>query len=302
MSLVSPAHEVHVYQARRARVLQWMHDQGGGVAVLPTGEPSLRNASNPHPFRFDSQFYYLTGFTEPAAWLVMVARADGSSESTLFCQPKDPDTEIWDGVRWGPEAALVAFGFDQAYPIDTLSGWMPSALVGAPTVFAPLHRAAVADLPMQLQRWINTARQQSRGMREVPNRWIDLTPLLSRQRLIKDSHEQAIMRQAAHIAAQGHCEAMRQVKPGQAERSLEAELLRVFLQGGAQDTAYETIVATGANACVLHHRAGHSTIKDGDLILIDAGCELHGYASDITRTFPANGRVSGPQAALYDIV
>lgn len=302
MSLVSPAHDVHVYQARRARVLQWMHDQGGGVAVLPTGEPSLRNATNPHPFRFDSQFYYLTGFTEPTAWLVMVARPDGSSESTLFCQAKDPNTEIWDGVRWGPEAALEAFGFDQAHPNDALADWMPQALVGAPAVFAPLHRAAVSDLPMQLQRWITTARQQSRGMREVPGRWIDLTPMLSRQRLVKDSHEQAIMRQAAHIAAQGHCEAMRRVQPGQAERSLEAELLRVFLQGGAQSTAYETIVATGANACVLHHRAGHSTIKDGDLILIDAGCELHGYASDITRTFPANGRFSGPQAALYDIV
>lgn len=302
MSLVSPAHDVHVYQARRARVLQWMHNQGGGVAVLPTGEPSLRNATNPHPFRFDSQFYYLTGFTEPTAWLVMVARPDGSSESTLFCQAKDPNTEIWDGVRWGPEAALEAFGFDQAHPNDALADWMPQALVGAPAVFAPLHRAAVSDLPMQLQRWITTARQQSRGMREVPGRWIDLTPMLSRQRLVKDSHEQAIMRQAAHIAAQGHCEAMRRVQPGQAERSLEAELLRVFLQGGAQSTAYETIVATGANACVLHHRAGHSTIKDGDLILIDAGCELHGYASDITRTFPANGRFSGPQAALYDIV
>jgi len=302
MSLVSPAHEVHVYQARRARVLQWMHDQGGGVAVLPTGEPSLRNATNPHPFRFDGQFYYLTGFTEPTAWLAMVARADGSSECSLFCQPKDPSTEIWDGVRWGPEAANEAFGFDQAHPIDALSEWMPNALVGAPAIFAPLHRAAVADLPMQLQRWVTTARQQSRGMRDVPGRWIDLTPLLSRQRLVKDSHEQAIMRQAAHIAAQGHCEAMRRVKTGQAERALEAELLRVFLQSGAQDTAYETIVATGANACVLHHRAGHSTIKDGDLILIDAGCELHGYASDITRTFPANGRFSGPQAALYDIV
>jgi len=302
MSLVFPVHDVHVYQARRARVLQWMHDQGGGVAVLPTGEPSLRNATNPHPFRFDSQFYYLTGFTEPSAWLVMVARADGSSESTLFCQAKDPNTEIWDGVRWGPEAALEAFGFDHAHPIEALSDWMPRALVGAHAVFAPLHRAAVSDLPMQLQRWITTARQQSRGMREVPGRWIDLTPMLSRQRLVKDSHEQDIMRQAARIAALGHCEAMRRVQPGQAERSLEAELLRVFLQGGAQSTAYETIVATGANACVLHHRAGHSTIKDGDLILIDAGCELHGYASDITRTFPANGRFSGPQAALYDIV
>lgn len=302
MSLVSPAHDIHVYQARRARVLQWMHDQGGGVAVLPTGEPSLRNATNPHPFRFDSQFYYLTGFTEPTAWLVMVARADGSSESALFCQAKDPNTEIWDGVRWGPEAALEAFGFDQAHPIDALADWMPRVLVGAPAIFAPLHRAAISDLPMQLQRWITTARQQSRGMREVPGRWIDLTPMLSRQRLVKDSHEQDIMRQAGHIAAQGHCEAMRRVQPGQAERSLEAELLRVFLQGGAQSTAYETIVATGANACVLHHRAGHSTIKDGDLILIDAGCELHGYASDITRTFPANGRFSGPQAALYDIV
>lgn len=157
----------------------------------------------------------------------------------------------------------------------------------------PAHAAAALD---------NDSTTTVTRHARVPGRWIDLTPMLSRQRLVKDSHEQDIMRQAAHIAAQGHCEAMRRVQPGQAERSLEAELLRVFLQGGAQSTAYETIVATGANACVLHHRAGHSTIKDGDLILIDAGCELHGYASDITRTFPANGRFSGPQAALYDIV
>lgn len=302
MSLNSPAHDVPVYQARRARVLQWMRDQGGGVAIVPTGRPSLRNATNPYPFRFDSQFYYLTGFTEPQAWLVLVSRADGHNESVLFCQSKDPDTEIWDGVRWGPQAALEAFGFDQAHSIDDLHTWLPQALVGTPTIFAPLHRAAVTDLPMQLQQWITAARQQSRGLRDVPGRWIDLTPVLSHHRLIKDVHEQDIMRQAAKIAAQGHCQAMRSVQPGQAERSLEAELLRVFLQGGAQDTAYETIVATGANACILHHRAGHSLINDGDLVLIDAGCELHGYASDITRTFPANGRFTAPQAALYDIV
>lgn len=302
MSLVLPAHDRHVYQSRRSRVLQWMIDQGGGVAVVPTGAPSLRNASNPHPFRFDSQFFYLTGFTEPHAWLVLVAQANGETESVLFCQPKDPDTEIWDGVRWGPLAALEAFGFDQAHPVDALQTWLPKTLAGSPTIFAPLHRAATADLPMQLQQWITTARQQSRGMRDVPWRWIDLTPVLSHHRLIKDAHEQAMMRDAAAIAALGHCQAMRAVQPGQAERALEAELLRVFLQGGAQDTAYETIVATGANACILHHRAGHSLIKDGDLVLIDAGCELHGYASDITRTFPANGRFTAVQAALYDIV
>lgn len=302
MSLTYPVHETHVYQSRRARVLQWMQAQGGGVAILPTGGLHPRNGTNPFPFRFDSQFYYLTGFTEPDAWLVLLAKADGSTQSVLFCQRKEPETEIWDGLRFGPDAAQEIFGFDQAHANDTLASYLPSVLAGESTVFAPLHRCAIKDLPAQIQCWVDTTRKQARGLRQVPWRWLDLTPVLSQHRLVKDSQEQALMRQAAEIAAAGHCEAMRAAKPGLTERFLEAELLRVFLQAGAQDTAYQSIVAAGANACILHHQAGASVMRENDLVLIDAGCELHGYASDITRTFPVSGRFTGPQAALYDIV
>jgi Xaa-Pro aminopeptidase len=279
-----------------------MQAQGGGVAILPTGGLHPRNGTNPFPFRFDSQFYYLTGFTEPDAWLVLLAKADGSTQSVLFCQPKESETEIWDGLRFGPDAAQEIFGFDQALANDTLASYLPSILAGESTIFAPLHRSAIKDLPAQIQRWIDTTRKQARGLRQVPWRWLDLTPVLSQHRLVKDTQEQALMRQAAEIAAAGHCEAMRAAKPGLTERFLEAELLRVFLQAGAQDTAYQSIVAAGANACILHHQAGASIMKENDLVLIDAGCELHGYASDITRTFPVSGRFTGPQAALYDIV
>lgn len=279
-----------------------MQEQGGGVTIMPTGGLSWRNATNPYAFRFDSQFYYLTGFTEPEAWLVLLASKDGTNQSVLFCQPKDPDTEIWDGLRFGPQAAQNTFGFDQTHPTDALTTFLAKALIGQTTVFAPLHRSAMPDLPLKIQGWLNAARQQSRGLREVPARWVDITPVLSRHRQVKDIHEQKLMREAGAIAAAGHCEAMRCVKPGLTERALEAELLRVFLQFGAQDTAYQSIVATGSNACILHHHAGASVIGDSDLVLIDAGCELHGYASDITRTFPASGRFSAAQAALYDIV
>jgi Xaa-Pro aminopeptidase len=279
-----------------------MQSQGGGIAILPTGGLRPRNGTNPYPFRYDSQFYYLTGFAEPEAWLVLRAKADGSNESVLFCQSKDPETETWDGLRFGPDAAREAFGFDHAHANDDLASYIPKVLAGESTIFAPLHRSAIAELPMQIQRWIDATRKQARGLRQVPWRWLDLTPVLSQHRSVKDTHEQQLMRQAAAIAAAGHCEAMRAAKPGLTERFLEGELLRVFLQSGAQDTAYQSIVATGANACILHHQAGASVMKDNDLVLIDAGCELHGYASDITRTFPVSGRFTAPQAALYDIV
>lgn len=179
---------------------------------------------------------------------------------------------------------------------------MAKQLVGHKQVFAPLHRSSVEDLPTFLQRWINTARTQVRGAKPVPTHWIDLTPTVSHHRLVKEARELDVMRESARIAALGHCAAMRAVTPGMAERGLEAELLGVFLREGAQAAAYQTIVASGANACILHHAAGASQIGENDLVLIDAGCELHGYASDITRTFPASGRFTPEQAALYDIV
>lgn len=302
MSLVGPLHEISVYQARRERLATWMRADGGGMAVIPTGAARMRNADASYPFRFDSQFYYLTGFTEPNAWLAIVARTGQPTESWLLCQPKNPESETWDGKRWGPDAAKEAFGFDGAVSVDEIDRWMADKLCGHTRLFAPLHRASLPDVASQLQSWVNAARQQSRGIKKVPTHWIDLTPTISHHRLIKDEHELAVMRESARIAAIGHCAAMRAVKPGLAERALEAELLAVFLREGAQAAAYETIVATGANACTLHHAAGASRIGENDLVLIDAGCELNGYASDITRTFPASGRFTAEQSVLYDIV
>ncbi len=302
MSLVYPLHNPSVYQQRRERVAQWMLAQGGGVAMVPTGDIRMRNADSSYPFRFDSHFYYLTGFTEPNAWLVMKAVKGQPTESWLLCQPKNPESETWDGKRWGPDAAKEAFGFDGALSVDEIDQWLPEQLVGQTRLFAPLHRTSMPDLLTYLQRWVNAARQPVRGAKPVPTQWIDLTPTVSHHRLVKDEHELAVMRESARIAARGHCAAMRAVTPGMAERGLEAELLGVFLRDGAQAAAYQTIVATGANACILHHAAGATRIGENDLVLIDAGCELHGYASDITRTFPASGRFTPEQAALYDIV
>lgn len=301
MSLVKPAHSVFTYQRRRQRLADWMRRQGGGIAVIPNGRPSLRSGHTPYPFRFDSQFYYLTGFTEPDAWLVLVA-TDDKTRSILFCKDKDPQSEIWEGLCWGPQEAQSAFGLDEACSESTLEAWIPKHLIGMNSLFMPLSRGAVSDLPSKATQWLASAGQLARGRQMIPSRWIDLTPELSRHRLVKDDEEIETMRTAARLAALGHCQAMRVARPGLTERALEAELLAVFLRGGAQSVAYETIVATGANACVLHHRAGHSVIGDQDLILIDAGCELDGYASDITRTFPASGQFRGLQAALYDLV
>lgn len=302
MSLVPPLHSRNVYRERRARLADWMRSQGGGVAIIPTGSLRSRNADAMYPFRYDSQFYYLTGFTEPDAWLVLVACLDRPTESLLFCQASDPIMEIWEGKRWGPELARKTFGFHDAQALEDLDNWMRDKLCGHHTLFAPLHRSAVSNLPDQLQKWVTQARSRARGLKPVPSTWIDLTHAISDMRLIKDRHELKVMKESARIAALGHVNAMRAVKPGITERALEAELIGTFLREGAQAAAYETIVATGSNACVLHHAASHSVIGSDDLVLIDAGCELGGYASDITRTFPASGRYTAEQAALYDIV
>ena len=301
MTPLLPAFDLSVFKARRHRLMANLAAQGGGMAVIPTGRLKMRNADSSYPFRFDSSFYYLTGFNEPDAWLVLEAGPKGS-RSTLFCQAKDPKMEIWDGLLWGPDDAAPTFGFDQAFNNHELHEWLPKALIGHRQVWAPMHHAAVPDLMTQLQTWSFQAKSIARGLQVVPTHMTDLSPILNEMRVIKDDAECDMMRQSARIAAQAHRQAMRTAIPGIAEYALEAEILKVFRQHGAQSPAYETIVAAGQNACILHHRAGATCMHDGDLVLIDAGCELNGYASDITRTFPANGRFSGPQAALYDIV
>lgn len=287
------------YAARRARLSAQM--QPGAVAVLPTAPEAIRNGDAEYPYRHDSHFYYLSGFTEPESVLVLVAaKGDAPARAILFCREKHPEREIWDGYRYGPEAARTAFGFDEAYPIGELDARLPGLLGNAPALYYAL--ATNAALDARVQGWIKAVREKSRSGVTAPSTFLDLLSLVDEMRLVKDAHEQAIMLRAGEISGQAHARAMRAARPGVFEYALEAELLYEFRRNGAQFPAYTPIVASGANACVLHYIANKRRIEDGDLVLIDAGCELDGYASDITRTFPANGRFSAPQRALYELV
>ena len=286
------------YAQRRARVLAKMREQGGGVAIIPTAPEVMRNADADYPYRHDSYFYYLTGFTEPESTLVLIAGA--TDQTILFCREKNQEREIWDGYRYGPAAAKETFGFNTAYAIDTIDTELPKLMANVNALFYALGSSQKLDA--QIQAWLNSVRAQARAGITAPSKAVDIRVLLNDMRLIKDEHEIAIMQRAADISALAHARAMRTSKAGLREYHLEAELLHEFRSQGSQFPAYGSIVATGPNACVLHYRAGDAELRDGDLVLIDAGCELDSYASDITRTFPVNGKFSVPQKTLYELV
>lgn len=286
------------YAARRAALIAHMQAKGGGIAVIPTAPEVARNSDADYPYRHDSYFYYLSGFTEPESVIVLVVGK--TTQSILFCREKNLEREIWDGYRYGPDAARTSFGFDAAFPITALDTEMPRLLANAPAIFYAL--GSDARLDARVQGWLQAVRAQARAGITAPAAAHDIHLLLNEMRLIKDEDEIAIMRRAATISGHAHERAMRMSHPGLREYQIEAELLHEFRRHGSQFPAYTSIVATGANACVLHYRAGDAILKDGDLVLIDAGCELDSYASDITRTYPANGRFSGPQKELYEIV
>ncbi|MGV0958911.1 MAG: aminopeptidase P N-terminal domain-containing protein [Limnohabitans sp.] len=290
----------NLYAQRRARVAAQLG--AGGIAIVPTAPERQRNRDSDFLYRHDSYFYYLTGFTEPNATLVITA--DG--EATLFCQPKDLEREIWDGIRLGPDAAPATLGVSKAFSSAELATQMPKLLENRSTVWYPF--ATHAGLEGRVDGWLQSVRARVRFGALCPDVQRDLCSVLDEMRLVKDAHEQAIMRRASQISARAHIRAMQRsaamLRAGQDVREyhLEAELLHEFRQHGSQYPAYGSIVAGGANACVLHYRADEGPIRDGELVLIDAGCELGGYASDITRTFPANGQFTGPQRALYELV
>ncbi|KAF1040264.1 MAG: Xaa-Pro aminopeptidase [Herbaspirillum frisingense] len=286
------------FAARRERLIASMQKAGGGVAIIPTAPEVMRNRDADYPYRHDSYFYYLSGFAEPEAVLVLVAGKE--NRSILFCRDKNLEREIWDGYRFGPQAAQQQFAFDAAHPIEELDKSMPALLADAPAVYYALGHDDKRDA--QLQRWLQGVRALSRSGVAAPGSVVDVSVLLDDMRLFKDAYEIDLMKRAGVISAEAHCRAMRISRPGLREYHLEAELLHEFRRNGSQYPAYGSIVATGANSCVLHYRAGDAELKDGDLVLIDAGCELDSYASDITRTFPANGKFSGPQKELYEIV
>ena len=283
------------YQRRRAKLAQLI---GKGVAIVPTAPERMRNRDAHHPYRYDSYFYHLSGFTEPEAVLVIVAGE--KPRNILFCREKNVEREIWDGFRHGPEAAKEAFAFDETQPIEKLDEMMPDLLSDQPAVYAHLGGDSAWDA--RVLGWVNAVRARARTGIAAPRDIADVHTLLDELRLVKDADELATMRRAAEISTGAHVRAMRAARAGGTEYQIEAELLHEFRRHGAQSPAYTSIVASGANACVLHYVANDATLKDGDLLLIDAGCELDGYASDITRTFPVNGRYSAPQKAVYELV
>ena len=283
------------YQRRRAQLAKAMQR---GIAIIPTAHEQARNRDTQFPYRFDSYFYYLSGFMEPDAVVVLIA---GKIPKTiLFCREKDLTREIWDGYRYGPKAAQKQFAFDASYPIAKLDELMPKLIADQPTLHYPLGADTTWDA--RVVGWINQVKAQVRSGVSAPAEINDVRNLLDDMRLIKDGDELATMRSAADISSDAHRRAMQTTKPGMMEYQIEAELLHEFRRRGAQAPAYTSIVAGGANACVLHYVENKAALKSGDLLLIDAGCELDGYASDITRTFPVNGKFSAAQRDVYELV
>ena len=289
-----------IYASRRAALAAQLGKNA--IAIVPTAPEQARNRDSDFLYRHDSYFYYLSGFVEPKAWLVIA----GDGRTTLFCQPKDLEREIWDGYRLGPVDAPAALGVDTAFSVTELDAQLPKLLDGRDVVWFPfgIHKG----LETRIDGWLTSLRARVRYGALCPEQQRDLCSLLDEMRLVKDPHEQDTMRQAAKISAGAHIRAMQlsarmlRDKQDVREYHLDAELLHEFRRHGSQYPAYGSIVAAGANACVLHYRADVAPVRDGDLVLIDAGCELDGYASDITRTFPANGKFSGPQRELYNLV
>ncbi|MGB8077528.1 MAG: aminopeptidase P N-terminal domain-containing protein, partial [Gallionella sp.] len=284
-----------IYTQRRSRLLKQMQH---GIAIIPTAPEVARNADTHYGYRHDSNFYYLSGFPEPETVLVLIA--GNEAKSILFCREKNLEREIWDGHRFGPDAAQEQFGFDEAFSIELLDEKLGELMGNQPVLFYPL-----GDDPAWDQRILKLRRDVQAKVRSgirAPGEICDVRALLNEMRLFKDAHELDIMRRAAAISTAAHNRAMRFTRPDIFEYQVEAELLHEFCSHGARQPAYTSIVAGGANACVLHYVGNDAKLGDGDLLLIDAGCELEGYASDITRTFPVNGKFSGAQKDVYEIV
>jgi Xaa-Pro aminopeptidase len=297
------AADVSSFVARRRRLAAALRAGGGGVAIVPTALECRRNGDNDHPYRHGSDFHHLTGFGEPGAWLIVAD--DG--RSTLVCRPKDPAHELWEGVRLGVDAAPAELGVDAAAPLDALDETMVASLADRPAVWWSFDAPGLAE---RIGGWLERVRaKRSEGV-AAPAAQRDLAPLLAEMRVKKDAGEIATMRRAAAISAAAHARAMRfcaarfRADPAAsiAEYEIEAELLHEFRRSGAAGPAYAPIVAAGSNACILHYAAGPARLEAGELCLVDAGAELDGYASDVTRTFPADGRFRAPQRELYELV
>jgi Xaa-Pro aminopeptidase len=287
---------MQAYRERRERVLTAV---GDGVAIIPSARTVLRNSDTPYPFRQNSDFFYLTGFNEPDALLVLAPRR-GEGRSALFLRARDSEREVWDGARLGVERAAQTIGVDQAFPIAELPERLPGYLVGAST----MHYAAGNDEAMDrtIFEALEAARDSARSKRKVPQRFADPALILHPMRAIKSDDEIALLRDAAEITRRGFLAAMRATKAGKFEYEVQAVLEAAYRAAGAQSVAYESVVASGANSTTLHYVANRDRLRAGDLLLIDSGCELNCYATDVTRTWPIEGCFTAEQREIYQLV
>ena len=284
------------FARRRKQLMRMMGPDA--IAILPTNPEQPRNRDVDFPFRPDSDFYYLTGFAEPEAVMVLAPGRE-HGEYLLFCRDRDPKMETWHGRRAGPEGAVERFGADDAFPIQDINEILPGLLESRERVFYTMGSAPEFD--RRLIGWVNRIRRQSRAGKHAPDEFISLEHFVHDMRLYKSRAEIKVMRQAANIAARAHKRAMRMCQPGMMEYELEAEFLHEFRKAGGEP-AYPSIVGGGENACILHYTENNAQLNDGDILLIDAGAEHEYYASDVTRSFPVNGRFSKAQQAIYQLV
>lgn len=285
------------FAARRKALAEQMGDNA--IAILPSSKLKVRNHDADFQFRQDSDFYYLTGFNEPEAVLALIPGRE-HGEAVLFCRERDPSKELWDGKMLGPEGAIKTLGFDDAFPISDIDEILPGLIEGRDKVFYALGRNAQFDA--QIMEWVNTIRSKVRSGAHPPGEFVAIEYPLHELRLFKSKAEIKLMKRAAEISAKAHVQAMKVCEPGLFEYSLEAEIVHSCMREGARFQAYSSIVGGGENSCILHYIDNNEPLADGDLVLIDAGCELELYASDITRTFPVNGKFSDAQAEIYQIV
>ena len=282
---------------RRKELMAQM--EPNSIALLASAPARMRNGDAEYLYRQNSDFYYLTGFTEADALLALIpGRKQG--EAVLFCQQKNKEKELWTGVLMGPDVACEELLFDDAFPITDIDDILPGLIEGRDRVYYSMGKDDQFD--NQVMDWVKVIRSKAKMGAHPPSEFLVLDHLLHELRLIKSANEVKLMEQAAKISAEGHKRAMAYCKPGIKEYELEAELLHAFTRNGSQAPAYSSIVAAGDNACILHYNENNAEVKEGDLILIDAGCEYEHYASDITRTFPASGKFTAEQKAIYELV
>lgn len=283
-------------QQHRVRLINEL--RAGDLMVVPAAVMTQRNNDVQHRFRQDSDFYYLTAFGEPGA-LAVISKDDQGAQFTLFVLPKDPEREVWDGFRCGVEGACERFGADQAFSVQEIDAKMPELLDGADRVIYPMNQNGFET---RMAGWRKTIQAKVRLGARCPSVFVDLGSIVHELRLIKSDHELELMERAGQISVAAHCAAMTAGKPGSSEHELEGLIEGEFRRAGATRFAYPSIVAAGANGCVLHYHENDTTIADHDTLLIDAGCEYAGYASDITVTWPASGRFTDPQRRVYEAV